>query len=156
MGKLHNVVWNLCPGWHRRSDSKHRGPADTDGCSLMEKCGTVDHRGAAQIWRFIDLKTAQPLTAQPRLLTCRLRPDGWRLPGFNGLFWRSQKKLLQMDRRLQRGQPFTTHRWNTRGHPFVDRHLRHTFWSQAAGLGNSSSTETVFCCQGGIERWAVN
>lgn len=156
MGKLHNVVWNLCPGWHRRSDSKHRGPADTDGRSLMKKCGTVDHRGAAQIWRFIDLKTAQPLTALPQLLTCRLRPDGWRLPGFNGLLWCSQKKLLQMDRWLQRGQPFTAHRWNTRGHPFVDRHLLHTFWSQAAGLGKSSSTGTVFCCQGGIERWAVN
>lgn len=159
MGKLHNVVWNLCPGWHRRSDSEHSGPADTDGRSLMEKCGTVDHRGAAQIWRFIDLKTAQPLTAQPRLLTCCLRSDGWRLPGFNGLFWCSQKKLLQMDRWLRRGQPFMASQMKHRGsrgviHLLSD--LLHTFWSQAAGLGKSSSAETVFCCQGGIERWAVN
>lgn len=146
MGKLHNVVWNLCPGWHRRSVSKHRGPADTDGRWLMEKCGTVDHRGAAQIWRFIDLKTAQALTAQPRLLTCRLRPDGWRLPGFNGLFWCSQKKLLQMDRRLRRGQPFTARGWNTGGVAessiccqTPSSHVLIT----GSGLGKSSSSETV-------------
>lgn len=114
----------------------------------------------ADLWRYRP-KNGPACTAGPQLLTCCLRLDGCTLPGFNGLLWCSQKRLLQMDRWLQAGQPFTAHRWITGGVavssiccPTPSSHV--VMWSQAARLGKSSSTETEFCCQGRIEWWAVN
>lgn len=67
-----------------------------------------------------DLRRYRPKKGTARrcwatLLTRCLQLDGCTLPGFNGLLRCSQKRLLQMDRWLQPGQPFTAHRWITGG-----------------------------------------